>query len=184
MYFNQEKFGVAAQANDGPVDPVARVRQFMGYQTRVRRFIRLLVGDDDVADDLTQEVGLTVFRHPTGPANPSSFYAWCLGLARHSAAHYWRSEGRRCSGMADAAEAFYEACSGGADPEKSCELRQALDACMAPLEASARELVLRRYLLGETALEVAESLHQTPAAVRMRLMRLRTQIRQSSTERT
>ncbi|HEY3500610.1 MAG TPA: hypothetical protein VGK73_38215, partial [Polyangiaceae bacterium] len=50
------------------------------------------------------------------------------------------------------------------------------------LDPQAIELLFRRYVLGETAKDIATELAQSPAALRMRLMRLRTLLR--SVQRT
>jgi RNA polymerase sigma-70 factor (ECF subfamily) len=162
-----------------PINSSRRVELLLQQRLGLLRFIRCLVNDADVAADLFQDVGLIILRHHTGPTDEDAFRSWSRGLARNMAAHYWRAEARRSAKVARAAELLYEPAvkTTSGNPERQLELREALEASIGTLDEPARELILRRYLLGETATEVAETLRQSPAAVRMRLMRLRNVMR-------
>jgi hypothetical protein len=65
-----------------------------------------------------------------------------------------------------------------ASPEVVIALREQLDR-LAQFDDASIELLMRRYLLGETAIEIADTLQCSPAAVRMRLKRLRSSIRRA-----
>src|SRR4030095_8957551 len=43
-----------------------------------------LLGNIEDAEDLVQDTGLRVLRHPTGPRNEACFLAWCKGLVRNA----------------------------------------------------------------------------------------------------
>jgi DNA-directed RNA polymerase specialized sigma24 family protein len=65
------------------------------------------------------------------------------------------------------------------DPEDSAASRTKLERLAGNLDGDAIELLFRRYVLGESAKDLATELAQSPAALRMRLMRLRSTIRAS-----
>jgi hypothetical protein len=64
-----------------------------------------------------------------------------------------------------------------AGPEDNAASRSNLERLAGELDEQAIELLFRRYVLGETAKDLANELEQSPAALRMRLMRLRTLLR-------
>ena len=63
------------------------------------------------------------------------------------------------------------------NPEESTNSRKMLRSLVRELEAGEFELLVRRYVLEEDSNELANDLEQSPAALRMRLMRLRAILR-------
>jgi len=59
------------------------------------------------------------------------------------------------------------------DPERALTVREALGKVFERVDEKSERLILERYLLGQSAQEIAERLAQSPTAIRMRLMRLR-----------
>ena len=65
----------------------------------------------------------------------------------------------------------------GLDPERAASAREIVKLLGDQLSADARELLLQRYVLEESTEEIASRLAQSPTAVRMRLMRLRSAVK-------
>jgi DNA-directed RNA polymerase specialized sigma24 family protein len=63
------------------------------------------------------------------------------------------------------------------DPERAVDTREALERAVHHLGDDALELLVRRYVLGENARELSSGRTQSPAALRVRLMRLRSSAR-------
>lgn len=63
------------------------------------------------------------------------------------------------------------------DPERAVDTREALERAVHHLGEDALELLVRRYVLGENARELSSGRTQSPAALRVRLMRLRSSAR-------
>jgi RNA polymerase sigma-70 factor (ECF subfamily) len=62
------------------------------FGSRTLAYLTALVGDD--ADDVQQEVWLSVFRHVHELANPSAFRTWLFRLTRHRAIDWLRKRKR------------------------------------------------------------------------------------------
>jgi len=148
------------------------------HHASIARTARRLLGNVDDARDLVQEVSIRVLNHPTGPRAEECFQAWCYGLLRNAAADFRRSSNRRGQYhelVGDIEE--YAANDSTIDPELSTELRQQLTERLGELDDFSYQLLVRRYLYGETAAEIARNLSCSPPSVRMRLGRLRSKLR-------
>ena len=84
-----------AEEGQAPLEPERRWELFLESRERLTRLAFHLVGNVEDAQDLVQDVGLRVLRHPTGPRDEACFQAWCKGLLRNSAADQRRTAGRR-----------------------------------------------------------------------------------------
>ena len=147
---------------------------FLDREQSLRAYIRRRVGDAAEAEEIFQDLSLVVLRHRSGPKDIARFNAWCHSLARHVLAHHFRSKRRHASLLSrvELESAGFET-SHRVDPERAASARELLGLLGKRLDPKARELLSQRYLLGESAEEIALRLEQSPTAVRMRLMRLR-----------
>jgi RNA polymerase sigma factor (sigma-70 family) len=143
----------------------------------LRTHVRRLVNGDEAVGDVLQEVSLRILVCDGPAEDPARFAAWSRGVARHVAAYHARSY-RRTSRHLPLEHALDEtAVEAGADPERTFDARETLARAFRGLDADARELLVRRYLLGETGEELAGERAQSSASLRMRLMRLRASLR-------
>jgi RNA polymerase sigma factor (sigma-70 family) len=139
-------------------------------------YVRRLVGDPEVARDVMQNVSVTVLTAAEAPSNDGQFAAWCRGVARNLAA-YERRTRRRSQAMIAEEELEKVRPDTETNPEESTNSRKVLRSLVGELEAGEFELLVRRYVLEEDSNELASDLEQSPAALRMRLMRLRAILR-------
>ena len=65
------------------------------YQAPVWRFLRHLVGDADLAEDLTQETFLRAYRQLSRFRSRSKFSTWLFQIARNAAVDAQRGDARR-----------------------------------------------------------------------------------------
>ena len=143
----------------------------VGCMPALHSYVRRAVGSSDAANDVVQEVSVRVLTGE-GPAEPGRFLAWSRGIARHVIALDWRMR-RRALAETPLEEDHIEMHSYSMwDPEQHIDARS-LARAMAGIDSDAIELLVRRYVLEESGKELADQMEQTPAAVRMRLMRLR-----------
>ena len=144
-------------------------------------YVRRLVSDGEIARDVMQNVSVTVLTAPETPSNPDQFAAWCRGVARNVAANERRLR-RRSESMIPDAELESDA-DPETNPEESTNSRNVLESLVRELDADEFELLVRRYVLEEDSNDLASELEQSPAALRMRLMRLRAILRDRATRR-
>jgi len=145
--------------------------------------IRGAVQSADDAEDLLQEVALIVLCHDRVPVDERAFAAWCRAVARHLVMHHFRGARRRREVLLEVDEPIFEKLG---DPRPSAErvlaLRQLLSNASGSLDDSARELLTQRYVDGETSSEIGSRRAETPAGVRVKLYRLRAQLRKRLTQ--
>jgi RNA polymerase sigma-70 factor, ECF subfamily len=158
--------------------------RFMRHASMVRAYIRRFVRADDDVEDVFQDVGLIVWRHPSGPSDPRFFAAWCRGLVRHVVLEHrrrWRRDAIEDVG-ATAEEASISPDT--QDTEHLVSLREQLMRIWDRASPAAQGLILRRYLLGESASDIASELGSSAVAVRMKLKRARTALSRGRGERS
>ena len=81
---------VVMQCQVGDDQAFARLFEWFGPKTL--RHLRGLIGD--AADDVHQEVWLTVYRSIAGMANPGAFRTWLFRTTRHRAMDFLRRQRR------------------------------------------------------------------------------------------
>lgn len=151
-----------------------RWERFLRERHRLSEYVRALMRDPVDAEDLFQEVGLAVMRHPHGPDAPERFAAWCRGIARNLAHERWRAQKRERSAATEEIAALVDRAYDEADlrVDEWEQRRAALASCIERLGRADRELLQKRYA-GAAAEALGKKMGLTAEAVRMRIMRLR-----------
>jgi RNA polymerase sigma-70 factor (ECF subfamily) len=157
--------------------PERRWELFVESRDRFTRFAFHLLGNTEDAQDLVQEVGIRVLRHPTGPRDEACFQAWCKGLLRNSAADYRRTVVRRPVELVGSGIDDFGGRVTPVDPMLAVERRTKLTKHLGDLDSGSRQVLMRRYVLGQTAAEIASDTNSSPAGVRMKLKRLRSRLK-------
>lgn len=157
-----------------------------GEARRLRGFVVALVGDPERAEDLYQATCLEIWRIRDTFRPGSDFGAWARTLARYQVLRYWKRakiERRIFSAAAiDAVERAYAvpssagAATDGNASEEESEARRALDACLEALPGDGRDLLRERYAEAVPVREMARRRGTSEAALKMRLVRLRTRL--------
>jgi DNA-directed RNA polymerase specialized sigma24 family protein len=135
----------------------------------LRAYARSLVEDAELSNDIFQEVILRLLSAPNVPDD-------VLGFAEHGRQLAWELA-RRAPAPGGESQLEEEPLDPWLDPERAVDTREELQRAVHHLGDEARELLVRRYVLGENARELSSGRTQTPAAVRVRLMRLRSSAR-------
>lgn len=132
-------------------------------------FARRLARDPDEADDLVQETLLTAWRHPPQPGG--ALRPWLATVFRNRQRMERRAQARRVARDAASAPPMVE----DAAPEAAVALVRVLARLTAELEALAPEdqqLIVRRFLQGQSSAEIARAMSLPAATVRSRIRRL------------
>jgi DNA-directed RNA polymerase specialized sigma24 family protein len=136
-------------------------------------YVCRLIGSGDRANEILQEVSVRMLT-TEGPTDPERYAAWGRGVVRHVMAHDWRMRRRAMSEQPLEEELIEEMFDPGVDAEANLDARASIARLAGDLDSDGLRLLYRRYVLQETGRELADELAQSPAAIRMRLMRLRT----------
>jgi RNA polymerase sigma-70 factor, ECF subfamily len=137
------------------------------YQAHVWRFLRHLLGDRALAEDVTQETFLRVYQHLPSFAWRSSFSTWVFQVARNAGIDALRSR-RRQDRLLQALPP--------PRPEAAPDARAEVWAAVAALSPKLREALLLVEVFGFTYREAAQVLRVPDGTVKSRVFQARTRL--------
>jgi len=143
-------------------------RLYAAHRNGVFRYLRRIIGGNEAADDLTQEVFLRVSRAGVPDAPEPGRRAWVFRIARNLALNHVRDGRRRPLTIA-----LVQAAVPGTQ-----ELSAALQAAIAHLSDEDRDVFVLRESAGLSYQEIASTCEMSVEAVRARLHRARQSLRQ------
>lgn len=151
-------------------------------QPAVRSYLRSMVRDLHVTEDLLQQVALTLVERFDQYDPGRNFTAWCMGIAKHKLMNYFttRSRDRHQFGpeaMKKVAEAYV------ATENENLDREIALSACLRLLRARAREVIAMRFEQGLQTSAIADALGTTKNTVLIILHRSRNALAHCITRR-
>jgi RNA polymerase sigma factor (sigma-70 family) len=147
-------------------------RLLIGSLPMLQGYVRRLTGNDEQAKEILQEVSVRMLA-TEGPDDPERYAAWARGVVRHVIAHDWRMRKRARAEQPFEEDLIEEFVEPATDPEAHLDARAWVERIIGDLDSEGLELLYRRYVLQESGKELADDLASSPAAMRMRLMRLR-----------
>ena len=148
-------------------DDRAFARLMDAFADRTLGLLRGLVGDD--ADDVQQEVWLTVYRGIGGLSNPAAFRTWLYRTTRHRAVDFLRKRKREQELVDDAAIEWIQE---GGEPDEDSLVDfdpSTLDSALKAIPPPQREVMLLRYRDGMSYNEIALVVGCPVGTVRTRL---------------
>jgi RNA polymerase sigma-70 factor (ECF subfamily) len=146
---------------------------FVKHQRQLRAFVLALWPDSTVADDILQEVFLTVTQKAEQFRLGTDFASWTRAIARFKAI-----EMRRASGKFLVSEDVYEILAAECPTYWADDRRlTALSRCMKTLAPKARELIQLRYVDELTPTEIAMRLSRTVNSIGVALTKARVLLR-------
>jgi RNA polymerase sigma-70 factor (ECF subfamily) len=161
------------------------------YETRVYTLARRIVGQEQDAEDVTQQTFLSAMEHLDGFREEASFHTWLMRIATHAALKVIRKRrGLRTVSLEEMTEPE-EGQESLPHPEFIADWRQSpeelvqrreiqrlLDETLAQLDEKHRLVFLLRDVEGMTVQETATALELSEANVKVRLLRARLQLRE------
>ncbi|MEX0630044.1 MAG: sigma-70 family RNA polymerase sigma factor [Chloroflexota bacterium] len=134
------------------------------------RLAYAIVGDPDLANDVAQSAWTAAWRNRSGLREPERVRGWLLTIAANEARRSLRRRRlRRLIPFVDDIGPTAAA----SPPDDQLDLIQALQR----LPPRDREILARRYALGETSQEIAEQVGLSDSGVRVRIGRLLRELR-------
>lgn len=158
-------------------DPLALEQVFEAYSPRIARFIRRLVGNEHLAEDLTQEVFLSLCKSLETYDPSRALLPWVLAVATNKVRDHWRSRPHQLALLeveVPAAERPPFSALGHSLPELALEGRETsklLAEAVSELPESMRAVLVLRSYEGFSFAEVAQTVQRSEVAVRKRYSR-------------
>jgi RNA polymerase sigma-70 factor (ECF subfamily) len=174
---------------------LARDLELASLRVRLLRYARALAADPAVAEDLVQETLLAIAEGRTAWRGDASLATWALGILKHKAADWWRSNESRWLTNLDAGDtvdagpldALCRDCphvgfcvSLGCEPDGALEGRELVDAiarCASRLPARAMRVFVLHECYGFGTDEICERLGLSAPNCRTLLHRARVSLR-------
>ena len=144
------------------------------HQADVWRYLRYLGCETALAEDLTQETFLALYEKPFEARSIEATAAWLRTVARNLFLNAMRRQSRvPVQGWLDEADNTWVAMTSGGTSDARLE---ALDACLAALEAESGELIKLRYGDELAPGEIAKRLGKTVDSVKSLLKRTKARL--------
>lgn len=160
------------------------------YQGRVLTILENLVGNRDLAEDLTQDVFLRVFRARKSYQPGSKFSTWLFTITNNVASNAKRSKSRRREVVLEGSESGplgprpldqLAVAASGQMPARQldkAEMRDIVRLALAELNERQRMAVLLNKFEGMCYADIAETMGLTPQAIKSLLSRARLNLRE------
>lgn len=131
---------------------------FMQHQTSIYRFIMSLVPQADEAEDILQQVSVTLWRNwDSYDPERGKFLNWAIGVARNHVRNHIRQRATRNQHVVFDEGLVEQLASTRANMDDFDQRRDALNACLQRLSAQARSLVESYYGRTVSVSEMARS---------------------------
>ena len=152
----------------GEPDRTAAEQLLQRHMTMLKSYLKHLVGSPHDADDLVQDICMTVIREPHILLRGHDAGSYLRGVARHFASRH-RRRIRRDPVLESVLEAAWE----DPSPIEAAPPPKALKECLAELTDRMRQLLDWRYTQGLNSPQIARKSGLSSDAVRMALLRSR-----------
>ncbi|SRR6266508_451335 len=146
--------------------------------TQVYTLARRLVGDRRDAEDVAQEAYLRVFRSLGGFREEARFETWLYRIVTNAAMTFLSRRGRFGELLAEPEDAEPPDGGGGREPDEVVE-RDELKRALATLSPGMRTVVVLKDVYGLSCQEIADEMHLTEGAVKVRLHRARKRLKEA-----
>lgn len=150
---------------------------FVKHQGVLKGYVLGLVPEFASAEDVLQEVFLTVTAKAGQFEEGTNFVAWARSIARFKILEHWRARRGEPQALSNEMLESLAASAPEVEPELQIERERALKGCLAQLSPTVRELVELRYAQEHKPGEMARIKNWTPEAVYVALSRARAALR-------
>jgi len=148
-------------------------KAFDQHKNAVYRFAWRLTHSPAVAEDITQDVFLTLLRAPKTERTPQMLRGYLLGIARNLALRYWREEHRWASLEGDASNSGEDLLITEPLSADSLDASHAVSTAISVLPPLQREVLILSAYEGLSLKEITAITNTTVTTVKARLFRAR-----------
>lgn len=145
---------------------------YVGYHEKIYEFIHCRVCSVVVAEDLTSDVFVAVYKNlHTYDSSKSFISTWLYAIAANRLKNYYKKNSAAVYSIDDMAEKDIVPYPDCPNPMEQEELRIMLDCLMENLPKRSREIICMKYYKNMTSMEIGQNLHISPVNVRVILKR-------------
>lgn len=149
---------------------------YVRHQSALLGYVLSIEPSFSDAQDIMQEVFLTLTRKAQTWTQGTDFMAWACTIARYHTLHFQRTRARRVARIDDdVVELLHPAT--GFDEDAFKHRLATLQGCLGKLAPRAHQLVMLRYHQGQRSEEIATTVGWSVNAVRVALSRARQSLR-------
>ena len=161
-------------------DEAAFAKLMMTFEGKTLGYLRGIIGGND-ADDVQQEVWLSVYRHLADLADPGAFRTWLFRTTRHRAIDFLRKRKRDHELIDDVPVDQVAVPDATEGEEGSAGLvdMEAMTAALMAMPPPQREVMLLRYRDGLSYQEIAQVIARPIGTVRTRLHHARKRLQET-----
>lgn len=155
------------------------------YFDRMYGYVRRLVGEEHLAEDLTQEIFMHIIEHLDSYDPARALRPWVFTIATNKVRDFWRSRRHRATKQEVSLELDETggwAKDGAVGPDEGLEIEERsaeLEAAISALPDSMRLTLVLRYYKGLSFEEIGKIIDRNEAAVRKRYSRALEELRQT-----
>ncbi|EQB86083.1 hypothetical protein M918_16295 [Clostridium sp. BL8] len=143
------------------------------YEVMVLRFVYNMIKQKEAAEDITQEVFITIYNKLEMYDRKHSFSNWILQISKNKTIDYIRKNKKVYEGNIDEA---YDLSSQDMSPQESAEYREVKNSVkeyIKTLEDTDRQILMLRYTENLTFTDIAEILGLTESTAKRRYYKIR-----------
>lgn len=149
--------------------------EFLGARHQIFAMLYRLLGDSHVAEDLLQEVWMTLAKTVRKGDDIEAVVPWCRGVARHLVQKHWRKQGSRAADIdIELLDLVEQTCE---NDQLAMELKasrqSALERCLAKMPEASRQFLEKRYTDKLSYERLSSQLGASVNALMMKASRLR-----------
>ena len=147
------------------------VRLLVSERVKLLAWIRAMVRDEHLAEDILQDVSIVAVSKCEEIADACVFPAWARQVARYKALHSLRARKHAPAVLDERALVLLEPHWRPYDSPTSCDLNDFLQECLEQLSPYARELIRLRHQEGNSGASMAKALGRSLNTVYVALSR-------------
>lgn len=165
------------------ISPEQLVQTLIEERVKVQAFIRSIVPDYHLAEDVFQEVSMLAFREAPNINDREHLLAWVRRAARHRAINAAKRSHRQSLPLDEELASILEESWQKLDKKSVSESAEALEKCLGLLSPFARRLIHLRYTEGLTGDQLAGQVQRSTPSTYVTLSRVHRSLEKCIRER-
>ncbi len=153
------------------------------YVGKIYHKCKIMLKDENAAEDLTQEIFIKIFLNFSGFESKSKFSTWVYAITHNSCIDFLRKKNRRKDREEKSKQLMErQAKLEEVDPVEQERRSEKINAILANISFSEEEILRMKYELDMSIRDIAEELDKSESAVKMKILRAKQKARKIKLE--